>query len=115
MSRSFAPLSARYLNRTTSTEKLGSSTAVSSERERRERVTRDRDQEGNSHICGLERSKPLQVSDLLQGFVPHDKKLNDGHRDTWGEDADEFKPERWLQSLPSSVFEAKTSGVYSSM
>ncbi|CAE6533898.1 unnamed protein product [Rhizoctonia solani] len=36
-------------------------------------------------------------------------------KETWGEDADEFKPERWLSDLPSSVREAKTSGVYSSM
>lgn len=36
-------------------------------------------------------------------------------RETWGEDADEFKPERWLQELPLSVSAAKTSGVYSSM
>ncbi|CAE6504714.1 unnamed protein product [Rhizoctonia solani] len=36
-------------------------------------------------------------------------------KETWGEDADEFKPERWLDDLPDSVREAKTSGVYSSM
>lgn len=36
-------------------------------------------------------------------------------RETWSEDADEFKPERWLGNLPSSVSDAKTSGVYSSM
>ncbi|KAF8594567.1 cytochrome P450, partial [Ceratobasidium sp. AG-I] len=36
-------------------------------------------------------------------------------KQTWGEDADDFKPERWLGNLPSSVSDAKTSGVYSSM
>ncbi|CAE6418632.1 unnamed protein product [Rhizoctonia solani] len=36
-------------------------------------------------------------------------------KDTWGSDADEFRPERWLEKLPDSVSEAKTSGVYSSM
>ncbi|CUA74416.1 Putative cytochrome P450 cyp-13B1 [Caenorhabditis elegans] [Rhizoctonia solani] len=36
-------------------------------------------------------------------------------KETWGEDADEFKPDRWLDDLPSSVHGAKTSGVYSSM
>ncbi|EUC53867.1 cytochrome P450 family protein [Rhizoctonia solani AG-3 Rhs1AP] len=36
-------------------------------------------------------------------------------KETWGEDADEFKPDRWLTDLPSSVTDAKTPGVYSSM
>ncbi|CAE6421498.1 unnamed protein product [Rhizoctonia solani] len=34
-------------------------------------------------------------------------------RETWGEDADEFRPERWLSSLPQSVTDAKILGVYS--
>lgn len=36
-------------------------------------------------------------------------------KETWGEDADEFKPERWLKDLPSSVAESRTPGVYSSL
>ena len=31
----------------------------------------------------------------------------------WGEDALEWKPERWLSPLPTSVTEAKVPGVYS--
>ena len=31
----------------------------------------------------------------------------------WGEDAEEWKPERWLSPLPTSVTEAKVPGVYS--
>ncbi|KAI0076682.1 cytochrome P450 [Panus rudis PR-1116 ss-1] len=31
----------------------------------------------------------------------------------WGEDAEEFKPERWLSPLPETVTEARIPGVYS--
>ncbi|GAB1526240.1 hypothetical protein RhiTH_009407 [Rhizoctonia solani] len=34
---------------------------------------------------------------------------------TWGADAEEFKPERWLEPLPASVSDARTPGIYSSM
>ncbi|EJC99710.1 cytochrome P450 [Fomitiporia mediterranea MF3/22] len=33
----------------------------------------------------------------------------------WGEDADEWKPERWLKPLPKSVYDASLPGVYSQM
>ena len=33
----------------------------------------------------------------------------------WGEDAEEWKPERWLQPLPDSVAKARVPGVYSSL
>ena len=33
----------------------------------------------------------------------------------WGEDAEEWKPERWLKPLPDSVADARLPGVYSSM
>ncbi|CAE6414209.1 unnamed protein product [Rhizoctonia solani] len=36
-------------------------------------------------------------------------------RDTWGEDAEEFRPERWLIPLAQSVTDAKLLGVYSPM
>ena len=39
------------------------------------------------------------------------------HRDkaVWGEDALEWKPERWLAPLPESVLDAKVPGVYSNL
>jgi len=36
-------------------------------------------------------------------------------RDIWGEDAAEWKPERWLSPLPSSVTDAHVPGVYANM
>ena len=31
----------------------------------------------------------------------------------WGDDAHEWKPERWLKDLPDNVSEARIPGVYS--
>lgn len=36
-------------------------------------------------------------------------------KDIWGEDAEEWKPERWLSPLPPSVSEARIPGVYSNL
>ncbi|CAE6480971.1 unnamed protein product [Rhizoctonia solani] len=36
-------------------------------------------------------------------------------RETWGDDGEVFRPERWLNPLPHSVSEAKLPGVYSPM
>ena len=37
------------------------------------------------------------------------------NKDLWGEDATEWKPERWLSPLPNTVTEAKIPGVYSNL
>ncbi|KAI0823808.1 cytochrome P450 [Trametes gibbosa] len=37
------------------------------------------------------------------------------HKDLWGEDAYEWKPERWLGELPEAVEDARIPGVYSSL
>ena len=36
-------------------------------------------------------------------------------RGIWGQDAEEWKPDRWLKPLPQSVNDARLPGVYSSM
>lgn len=33
----------------------------------------------------------------------------------WGSDADEWKPEKWLQPLPETVTNARLPGVYSNL
>lgn len=37
------------------------------------------------------------------------------NKTVWGEDSLEFKPERWMGSLPSSVTESRIPGVYSNL
>ena len=36
-------------------------------------------------------------------------------KEIWGEDAEEWKPERWLSPLPASLTEARIPGVYSNL
>ena len=33
----------------------------------------------------------------------------------WGEDAEEWKPERWLQPLPRAVEDARVPGIYANL
>ncbi|KAI0355250.1 cytochrome P450 [Trametes cingulata] len=64
-------------------------------------------------IIGVDGSKITEI------FVPKDTSLVIGiiswnrSKDVWGEDALEWKPERWLSPLPTSVTEAKVPGIYS--
>ena len=69
-------------------------------------------------------SKPMRGSDgsILESVViPKGTNVLVGvracnrNKSLWGEDADEWKPERWLNPLPQSVADAKLPGVYSSM
>ncbi len=34
------------------------------------------------------------------------------NKELWGEDADEWKPERWLKGVPSAVEAAHIPGIY---
>ncbi|KAJ3474380.1 hypothetical protein NLI96_g12493 [Meripilus lineatus] len=37
------------------------------------------------------------------------------YKDIWGEYAHEWKPERWISTLPTSITEARVPGVYSNI
>nr|BED42975.1 cytochrome P450 monooxygenase [Trametes versicolor] len=66
-------------------------------------------------ITGVDGS---QVSEIL---VPKDTTVIVGiyssnrNKAIWGEDAFEWKPERWLDGLPDTVADAKIPGVYSNL
>ncbi|KAJ3805664.1 cytochrome P450 [Lentinula lateritia] len=61
----------------------------------------------------------LDGSEIHEVAVPNDTaiivSLSNSNRnsDLWGEDADEWKPERWLSPLPKALLEARIPGVYS--
>ena len=37
------------------------------------------------------------------------------NKDIWGEDAEEWKPDRWLSPLPDAVKDAKIPGIYANL
>jgi cytochrome P450 len=57
--------------------------------------------------------------ELTEIYVPKDTAIIIGiqacnrNKSIWGEDALEWKPERWLNKLPDSVAAARVPGVYS--
>ncbi|CAE7206701.1 unnamed protein product, partial [Rhizoctonia solani] len=61
--------------------------------------------DGKTMISNLYIKKGTQLY-LSLGSVNRDKQ-------TWGDDADQFKPSRWLEPLPNSVTDSKIPGVYS--
>ena len=69
-------------------------------------------------------SEPITGNDgniITEIFVPAGTEMVIGilpiNRDKaiWGEDAEVFKPERWMSSLPSSVIDARIPGVYANL
>ena len=69
-------------------------------------------------------SNPIRGVDgtmIHEIFVPKDTTVVIGilalnrSKAIWGEDAEEWKPERWLSPLPESVAEAKVPGIYSNL
>ncbi|KAJ1308099.1 hypothetical protein OPQ81_002162 [Rhizoctonia solani] len=66
-----------------------------------------RSKDGKRIITNLHIPKGTHMY-LSLGSVNRDKQ-------TWGEDAEQFNPDRWLQPLPPSVSESKIPGVYSNL
>jgi len=67
---------------------------------------------------------PIKGNDgreMTEIYVPQDTtifmSINAANQDPglWGEDAFEWKPQRWLETLPESLTEARVPGVYSHM
>lgn len=69
-------------------------------------------------------SKPIRGKDgraLNEIFIPKGTELYIGilgcntDKDLWGDDALEWKPERWMSPLPNAVTNASIPGVYSNV
>ena len=69
-------------------------------------------------------SQPIHDNDrreIREIFVPKDTSIVVGiracnrNKTIWGEDALDWKPERWLSTLPATVTEARVPGVYSNL
>ena len=69
-------------------------------------------------------SEPIRGLDgalINEVFVPKDTTVSIGiracnrNKAIWGEDALEWKPERWLKPLPEAVIKAHIPGVYSNL
>ena len=48
-------------------------------------------------------------------FVRAHLQASNSNKALWGEDADEWKPERWLAPLPAVLEDARLPGVYSNL
>ena len=66
-------------------------------------------------IRGLDGTLMSEIP-VPKGTVIHVGVLGSNmNRRTWGDDAWEWKPERWLAPLPEAVAEAHIPGVYSNL
>ena len=69
-------------------------------------------------------SSPLRGVDgtlMNEIFVPKGTMLlvsnwmSNVNKAIWGEDADQWKPERWLEPLPETLKDAKIPGIYANL
>ena len=81
-------------------------------------------------ICSATKDMVLPLADPVRGrdgalmhelLVPRGATVlahlqgSNSNKALWGEDAYEWKPERWLAPLPGAVQDAKIPGVYSNL
>ena len=81
-------------------------------------------------LCSAQRDIALPLSEPVRGvdgklmhqiLVPKGTSVFVGaaasntNKALWGEDAYEWKPERWLEPLPEAVLDAKIPGVYANL
>ena len=69
-------------------------------------------------------SKPVACLDgtaVTEIFIPRGTTiliaswLSNINKDIWGDDADEWRPERWLSPMPEALKDARIPGVYSNL
>lgn len=72
----------------------------------------------------LSLSVPIRGEDgrtINEIFVPQGtlifcaNELSNTNKELWGEDAEEWRPERWLSPLPEALKEARIPGIYSNL
>lgn len=77
-----------------------------------------------SRDVALPLSAPVRTKDgseISELFIPRgttvitNLQASNRNKVLWGEDADEWKPERWLSHLPEALEEARIPGVYSNL
>ncbi|RPD66247.1 cytochrome P450 [Lentinus tigrinus ALCF2SS1-7] len=66
-------------------------------------------------IAGVDGQEIQQISVPKGTYIMVGVQAMNRSKELWGEDADQFKPERWLSDLPDSVIQARIPGVYSNM
>ncbi|KAI0628763.1 cytochrome P450 [Trametes polyzona] len=64
-------------------------------------------------IRGLDGSSMESIPVTKGMWIIVDIKWSNRNKELWGEDADEWKPERWLKPLPAALEDARIPGVYS--
>ncbi|KAI0628771.1 cytochrome P450 [Trametes polyzona] len=66
-------------------------------------------------IIGLDGTSIQSIPVEKGTWVVIDILASNIDKDLWGEDADEWKPERWLSPLPGALDDARIPGVYSNL